>query len=42
VVGGGVRSAPEQLELFEVIINLVRRCAPGAGRVLGVSATVQH
>jgi hypothetical protein len=30
VVGGGVCSAPEQLELFEVIINLVRRCAPGA------------
>jgi hypothetical protein len=30
VVGGGVRKAEEQLELFERIVNLVRRHAPAA------------
>jgi hypothetical protein len=29
VIGGGVRD-PDQLELFEQVINLVRRYAPGA------------
>ena len=29
VIGGGVRDA-SQLELFEQVLNLVRRCAPGA------------
>lgn len=30
VVGGGVRTAEEHLELFESILNLVRRLVPGA------------
>jgi hypothetical protein len=30
VVGGGVRTPEDQLELFERVINLVRRHAPGA------------
>lgn len=30
VVGGGVRKPEEQLELFEMIVNLVRRHAPDA------------
>jgi hypothetical protein len=30
VVGGGVRTAEDQLELFEKVINLVRRLAPQA------------
>jgi hypothetical protein len=30
VVGGGIRKAEERLELFERIVNLVRRHAPGA------------
>lgn len=30
VVGGGVREPEELLELFESVINLVRRHAPGA------------
>lgn len=30
VVGGGVRTAEDRLELFERIINLVRQHAPGA------------
>jgi hypothetical protein len=30
VIGGGVRTNEERLELFERIINLVRRHAPGA------------
>lgn len=30
VVGGGVRTAEDQLELFEQIINLVRQLAPNA------------
>lgn len=30
VVGGGVRKPEEQLELFEKIVNLVRRHAPDA------------
>lgn len=30
VVGGGVRTAEDQLELFERVINLIRRHAPGA------------
>jgi hypothetical protein len=30
VVGGGVRKAEDQLDLFERILNLVHRHAPGA------------
>jgi hypothetical protein len=30
IVGGGIRTAEEQLELFESIINLIRRHAPRA------------
>jgi len=30
VVGGGIRTPEEQLELFESVINLIRRHAPGA------------
>ena len=30
VVGGGIRTPEEQLELFESIINLIRRYAPQA------------
>ncbi|MFI5801494.1 hypothetical protein [Streptomyces sp. NPDC051561] len=30
VVGGGVRKAEDQVELFETVINLVRRHAPDA------------
>lgn len=30
IVGGGLRTADDQLDLFERIINLVRRHAPGA------------
>ena len=30
VVGGGVRKPEEQLELFETVVNLVRRHAPQA------------
>lgn len=30
VVGGGIRKPEDQLELFERIVNLVRRHAPGA------------
>ena len=30
VVGGGIRTPEEQLELFESIINLIRRYAPKA------------
>ncbi len=30
VVGGGVRKPEEQLELFETVVNLVRRYAPDA------------
>jgi hypothetical protein len=30
VVGGGVRLPPRHLALFEVVINAVRRAAPGA------------
>jgi len=30
VVGGGIREPEEQLELFESIINLIRRHAPQA------------
>jgi hypothetical protein len=30
VIGGGLRKSEDQLELFEQIINLVRRHAPGA------------
>jgi hypothetical protein len=34
VVGGGVRSAGERLELFEQVLNLVRRHAPDAAIAL--------
>lgn len=30
IVGGGIRTSEEQLELFESIINLIRRHAPRA------------
>ena len=30
VIGGGVRTAEDQLELFERVVNLVRRHAPHA------------
>ncbi len=30
VIGGGIRKAEERLDLFERIVNLVRRHAPGA------------
>jgi hypothetical protein len=30
VIGGGIRSAEDQLDLFEQVVNLVRRHAPGA------------
>jgi hypothetical protein len=30
VIGGGVRQIDDQLELFERVVNLVRRHAPGA------------
>jgi hypothetical protein len=30
VIGGGVRKAEDRLDLFERIVNLVRRHAPGA------------
>ena len=30
VVGGGVRLPPRSLELFEVVINAIHKCAPGA------------
>jgi hypothetical protein len=30
VVGGGVRLPPRNLTLFEIVINAVRRAAPGA------------
>ena len=30
IVGGGIRTAEEQLELFESIVNLIRRHAPQA------------
>jgi len=30
VVGGGVRLPPRNLALFEVVINAIRRAAPGA------------
>jgi hypothetical protein len=29
VVGGGVRLPPRNLELFEVVINAIRKAAPG-------------
>jgi hypothetical protein len=30
VVGGGVRLPPRNLELFEVVINAIRKASPGA------------
>lgn len=30
VIGGGVRLPPRNLELFEVVINAIRKAAPGA------------
>ena len=30
VVGGGVRVPPRNLQLFEVVINAIRKAAPGA------------
>jgi hypothetical protein len=37
VVGGGVRKPDELLELFETVINLVRRHAPGAAIAFNTS-----
>ena len=33
VIGGGVRLPPRNLALFEVVINAVRKAAPGARRL---------
>jgi hypothetical protein len=30
VIGGGVRLPPRNLALFEVVINAIRKAAPGA------------
>jgi hypothetical protein len=30
LVGGGIRKAEERLDLFELVVNLVHRAAPGA------------
>jgi hypothetical protein len=38
VIGGGVRTGDDQLELFEQVINLVRRHAPGAAIAFNVTA----
>lgn len=37
IIGGGVRIAEDQLELFERVINLVRRHAPGAAIAFNVT-----
>jgi hypothetical protein len=39
VIGGGVRDAEGEPDLFERIINLVRRCAPDAAIALSHRAT---
>ena len=39
VVGGGVRKPEEQLELFETVVNLVRRYAPDAAIAFNSTAT---
>ena len=39
VIGGGVRSADDQLELFELVINSVRRHAPSAAIAFNRSPT---
>lgn len=37
VVGGGIRTPPEALELFELVVNLVRRHAPQAAIAFNTS-----
>lgn len=37
VVGGGIRTPPEALELFERVVNLVRRHAPQAAIAFNTS-----
>jgi hypothetical protein len=39
VIGGGVRSGDEQVELFEEVINLVRRHAPEAAIAFNTTPT---
>jgi hypothetical protein len=39
VIGGGVRQSEDQLELFEQVINLVRRHAPEAAIAFNASPT---
>jgi hypothetical protein len=37
VIGGGIRKPPQALELFELIVNLVRRHAPNAAIAFNTS-----
>lgn len=37
VIGGGIRKPPEALELFELIVNLVRRHAPDSAIAFNTS-----
>jgi hypothetical protein len=39
VIGGGIRKEDEQLELFELLVNLVRRLAPLAAIAFNRTAT---
>ncbi|MGV8976627.1 MAG: hypothetical protein ACOH17_01145 [Cellulomonas sp.] len=39
VIGGGIRTAEDQLGLFERVINLVRRYAPGAAIAFNATAS---
>ena len=39
VIGGGVRKPEEQLELFERVVNLVRKHAPGAAIAFNATPT---
>ncbi len=38
VIGGGVRLPPRDLALFEVVINAVRKAAPGAAIAFNTTA----
>jgi len=42
VIGGGVRLPPRNLALFEVVINAVRKAAPGRGDCLQYTARRQR
>jgi hypothetical protein len=37
VIGGGIRKPPQALELFELMVNLVRRHAPHAAIAFNTS-----